>query len=282
MGIFAPLIASILQAGSFTLDKFILRPGRADYRTYIGLSFPIVFGLSILLYIFVGPAMPSHLFEGKMLAFLLLALVMSIVTNLLFYRALESDSLAELETLGLLRGLPIIIFSAFLFADERSLNVVIPATIASLAIIWSHWNHKHFELNPKTWPLFIWQMLSAPAGAAITKILLNEWHPVALEMVRTGGLAIFFILIYAKHLKPITEKTGVMIVITNLLTSVATILHLWSYQVSGIIFTMLIFSLQPLLTYFGAIAILKEKVSHKKTVAFIIVLCSIIASRLLA
>jgi drug/metabolite transporter (DMT)-like permease len=66
------------------------------------------------------------------------------------------------------------------------------------------------------------------------------------------------------------------------LTSVAWILFYFSYQRSGIIYTILIFSLQPLLVYLASVFFLKESLYWKKAVAFIVVLLSIAVAQVIS
>jgi len=70
------------------------------------------------------------------------------------------------------------------------------------------------------------------------------------------------------------------LIITNLLTTIAWILYYFSYQISGIIYTVLIFSLQPLLVYAASLIFLKEKFHWKKFAAFMITLAAIIISQI--
>jgi EamA domain-containing membrane protein RarD len=63
--------------------------------------------------------------------------------------------------------------------------------------------------------------------------------------------------------------------LTNILTSLAWILFFYSVQTSGVIYTVLIFLLQPLLVYLAAVLLLKERPTLKKTIAFAVVLAAI-------
>jgi drug/metabolite transporter (DMT)-like permease len=70
------------------------------------------------------------------------------------------------------------------------------------------------------------------------------------------------------------------LLLTNILTSIAWVLYYYSYQVSGIIYTVLIFSLQPLLVYLAGLIFFKEKFNYKKFISFAIILIAIIIAQL--
>jgi drug/metabolite transporter (DMT)-like permease len=78
-----------------------------------------------------------------------------------------------------------------------------------------------------------------------------------------------------RYAQKVSFKAFSLLVATNILTSIAWILFYFSYQRSGIIYTILVFSLQPLLVYLASTFFLKEPFHWKKAAAFAIVLLSI-------
>jgi drug/metabolite transporter (DMT)-like permease len=66
-----------------------------------------------------------------------------------------------------------------------------------------------------------------------------------------------------------------LLLLTNLFTTSAWILFYFSYQISGVIYTILLFSIQPLLVYGAGIFLLEEKMEKRKLLAFTIVLAAI-------
>ena len=275
MNFLFPILAAILQAGSFTLDKVILSIKRVNFKTYTGISFPLIFLITLIIFIIFRPPLSLNLFTGNLLWLLLISIGMTIVTNLIYYRALDSDYLGEIQTFDLLRNIPIIIVSGLIFTDERNFSIIIPAFIASIAIIWSHWEHHHIKIARNTLPFIVWSLFTASIGAPISKILLQSWNPISLELISSGVIAIILGTLFIKCTNKISFKTFLLLLITNISTSIAWILFYFSYQYSGIIYTILIFSIQPLLVYIASIFILKEPLNWKKIIAFIIVLLSI-------
>lgn len=275
MNFLFPILAAILQAGSLTLDKIVLSIRRVNSKTYIGVSFPLIFLITLVIFIAFHPPLSFKLFAGNMWWLLLISIGITILNNLIFYRALDNDRLGEIETLSLLRNIPIIIFSSVIFVDERNFTVIILAFIASVAIIWSHWERHHFKIAKYTMYFLVWSLLTATIGASISKILLTNWNPISLELVRSGITALILGSLYYKYTKKISFKTFLLLLITNILTSVAWLLFYFSYQLLGVVYTTLIFSIQPLLVYIASVFFLKESVQWKKVIAFVIVLLSI-------
>ena len=285
MNFLFPALAAVLQSASYAFDKATLSLKRVSYPTYLTISFPLMAFGNFIAYLLFATAIPPELFEGKLFWMLAVTVLISAGSNVSFYKALDSDNLSEVETLDLFFNLPVIIFSSLLFADERNLYILIPALISSVAIIWSHWQKGRFRMKKKTLYYFLWIVLVAPFGAILTKILLQSWNAISLELVRNGSIAaIFGVAFYQIEKKKINlnTKTLVMLLITNFLSSIAYIFYNFSYQRSGIVYTFLIFSLTPLLVYFAAVVFLKEKFHLKKFVAFLIIFCAILFAQFFA
>ena len=275
MPIFFPIVAAVLQAGSFVLDKFILLIPKVNFREYLGVSFPLIFIINALVFLILRPPLNATLFTGIPLLALVSSVLLSIASNLIYYRALQSDRLTEIQSISLLGGIPVVLGSGLLFADERNLGIIIPALIALSAIAWSHWKNHHFVIAADTVPLVLWALTMPLVGAALSKILLTYWHPVSLEMIRAAGLALVVGPIYAGQSSHTPRRAVPWLIATNILTSLAWILFYIGYQKLGIIYTLLLFSLQPLLAYAMAIIFLKEPLEKKRAIAFAIVLMCI-------
>ena len=281
MNFLFPIVAALLQASSATLDKVLLSFKRVDYRVYTGVSFPLLFIITLVIFLVVRPPLSRALFLYHLFFLLLISVAFTTITNLIVYRALKHDRLIEIEAVGLLQVLPIILFSSIVFADERRYAVIVPAVIAALAIIWSHWEHHRFQMNKDTYPLLIWLLVAAPVGAVLSKELLRVWDPISLELVRSFLVAILLYKYFERGFAKITLPIFGLFVLTNLFSSIAWILVFYGYQRIGIIHTMLLFSLQPMLVYFASVMFLKERFHWKKSVAFVVVLFSIATAQLL-
>ncbi|OGZ44826.1 MAG: hypothetical protein A3J54_00625 [Candidatus Ryanbacteria bacterium RIFCSPHIGHO2_02_FULL_45_13b] len=281
MSFLFPIVAAILQTVSFTLDKIVLSVKQVGFQTYIGVSFPFSFFVNLALFFIFHPLFPEGWFEGYYGLLLLGGIGISFLTNILFYRALDHDKLGEIETLSLLNAVPVIVVSSIVFADERNFAITLPALVASVAVVWSHWERHHIKIARDTLPYLCWSLAITPVSALISKELLTVWNPIALEMVRTGALAALFLFMFRDAITKIPVQALRLLIITNVLTTVALVLFYFGYQRLGIVHTLLLFSLQPFLVYLASIFILKERPSWKRSVAFAVVLVSIAIAELL-
>lgn len=281
MNALLPILAAFLQAGSFTLDKAVLSLKHVTYKTYTGISFPLMFLITLVIFVIFRPPLTLALFSGSLLWLLIGSSFITILSNLIFYRALDDDHLGEIQTIQLLQVIPIILFSSLIFADERNFYVLVPALVASLAVIWSHWGKHRFVIRKKTLAFLIWSLFAVPIGAVIVKILLESWNPITLELIRSGMVACVLGPLFFRKNTKCSLKAFSFLLLTNVFTSIAWILYYFSYQRSGIIYTVLLFSIQPLLVYFASVFFLKERPQFKKIFAFAIVLLSIVVAQIL-
>ncbi|OGZ56306.1 MAG: hypothetical protein A3G60_00915 [Candidatus Ryanbacteria bacterium RIFCSPLOWO2_12_FULL_47_9c] len=275
MNAFFPLLAAVFQAGSLTLDKFVLSGHRVAHKTYIGVSFPLIFLIALVLFLLFRPPLNSELFSGYSGSLIVASAFLAVASNLIYYRALEGDQLSEIESLDILQTLPIIFISSIIFTDERKVVVVIPAIIASLAIIWSHWEHHHITIRRYTKLFFLRVLCVAPLSAVILKILLATWNPLSLELVRSGIVALLLSPLFFAHAHEVKDSAMRYIVLTNILTTIAWILLYFGYRELGVVHTVLILSIQPLLVWGASILFLREKFKLRKFIAFVVVLISI-------
>ncbi len=276
-----PVLSAILQSTSVTIDKVALNIKRFTYKNYTVISFPLIFIFNLIIYFIFRPGFPSEGFSGILLVLLAISILLSLFTNIIFYKILKSEKLNEMQTISLLSRVPLIIFAGLFFADERNIFTIALAIVAALSLVWSHWERHHFHLAKRTWPFLIWTLAISPFGGIISKKLLEVWNPISLQLVMHGVLAVLFVGIYHKSIFMTPKRAIPYLLLTNVLTTIAWILYFFSFQVSGIVFTVLVFSIQPLLVYFNSIFFLKEKAHWKKTLAFIIILVSIALAQVL-
>ena|SRR3989344_1694558 len=281
MPLLYPVAAAVLQAASQTIDKVTLNVKRVTYKVYNVISFPLIFFFTLIAFLIFRPALSMSQFTTLNTILITAAIVLGVITNAIYYKALKNDKLSEMQAIGLLSKIPLIIFAGIFFIEERNYITMILASIAALSLIWSHWERHHFHVAKRTWPFLIWVLIVSPFGGIIAKELLKTFNPISLHLVTSFFQAIIFFSIYRKNLKSVPKKAIALLLLTNLLTSAAWILQYFSYQISGIVFTVLILSLQPLLIYFTSIFYLKEKPNKKKIISFIIILLAIITSQII-
>lgn len=281
MNFLVPLLGVVFNTTYSTLDKVALSFRGVNYKSFNAVSFPLSFLGAVLLFIIVRPPLSLELFSGNAKWLLLAWVGVSVFTNLIFYRALENDTLGEMQIAGLLKDVLIIAVSSTVFADERNILIIIPALVASSSVVWSHWEQRRFQIKKTTLLFVAYSLIAAPTIASISKVLLHTWDPVSLQMVRWGMVSVIVLSLFFRSVRRIPRSAFPLLILTNFLSVAGWALYYYSYQRSGIIYTVLLFSLQPFLVYLASLIFLKEKFHPRKTAAFMIVLVSIIVAHIL-
>ena len=280
MALLIPLIASVLQSASFCLDKVILSVKKATYKQYLVVSFPLITLFTFVIFLIFKPEINSEIFLAKNLLLIIISIAITIASNLIFYNALKKDFLSEIQTIELLKNFPLIIFAALIFPDERNYITIVLAIISAAAIAWSHHEKKRFRISHTTVILLLWNLFISPFRGIISKALLETWNPITLQLVTDGLIGLILFAAFFKTIKKTPKGAIPYLIITNILTSIAWILYYYSYQASGIVYTVLIFSLQPILVYLASLIFFKEKFNYKKFASFIIILAAIILAQI--
>lgn len=110
-----PILASFFQSASFCFDKIILTAKKATHKQYLAISFPLITIFTFIIFLIIKPYIGWDLFYGKYLFFLISSCVLMIASNLIFYNALKKDLLSEIQTIELLKNLPLIIINQFFY-----------------------------------------------------------------------------------------------------------------------------------------------------------------------
>ena len=302
---FLPFIAAIISAGNTLFEKTIFDRKRKRYKLYVPFLFLFSFIILIVfLYPFLGRIEPEA-FIPLFLFLLLSTVFLAAVGNLLYYRGFQSEGLSEIQPFVVSSPLLTIVIASIIYPDERNWKVLILALIAATALIVSHIEKQHIKFNKGI--LFI--MSAVFVGAIETNIvkeLLYFYSPVALYTVRTGFVALILFII----IKPLSfydsrnsflsmvgdfvlrrKKNGVIMKIwkeTNKLILVSAmwvsimILVYYGYQAMGVVYTVLIMMMVPVLVVFGSRFILKEKRLRKRdVVALVIVLTCVVLAQII-
>ncbi len=124
MNFIIPALAAVSQSASFLVDKMALRVRGMSVRGYLGMSFPLLFAFSLILFVLFGPPFPRELFTWPLNGIFAASAALIIVMNVVFYRAMAKDEMQELEVLDLLERIPAILVTAAVFSDERSPVIV--------------------------------------------------------------------------------------------------------------------------------------------------------------
>ena len=149
---YLPVLGAIALAGGTILERIVLRKKKVGVNLYQTASFlAIVIFLLPLIYFFWK--MDPGAMEPKNIVIFFLVIFFSIIANLLVFYSLKWEKVGNLEPARILEPLFVILLAIIFsfFAEnlyERNLKIIIPALIASLALIFSHIKRHHLQFSP--------------------------------------------------------------------------------------------------------------------------------------
>lgn len=277
----AQVVASIFNATSTILDKIVLSRYKADVYNFI-------IALFVALWAFTGLSLPwlgsiDFTSAFSFLGFLYLALlvIFAFIWNILYYKAQQHETVQEFEIIIMTQPLFISLMAAIFLADERNWHILVATLIASMAFIFSHLRRDHLQIGKYTWYLLIAVFFIA-AETLMRKLLLEWYSPAALYFVRTGILAMLFIIVWHPSNFSLPKKAWPHTIISGLIGAIMMVLTFYGYKNLGIVLTTLILMLGPILTYLLDFVILKEKLRPRIVIAAVVILLCIVYAGLLS
>ncbi len=204
----------------------------------------------------------------------------STIANLLVFYSLKWEKVGNLEPARVLEPLFVILLAIIFsfFAEnlyERNLKVIIPALIASLALIFTHIRKHHLQFSPYFIAAIIGSFFFA-LELVISRLILDFYSPVTFYFLRSSSILLISLLIFRPDFKKIDTKVRWQIFLTGLLWVIYRIVVYYGYLNVGVIFTTLLLMLGSIFIYAMAYFILKEKISWQNFAASIVVISSVI------
>jgi drug/metabolite transporter (DMT)-like permease len=199
---------------------------------------------------------------------------MAIASNVLFYQSVQKERMYEHEMISMMAPLVTVILAAIFFPEERDMRIFLLALVASVALIFARSEKAHFLLDRQGYNLFLGIVLIS-AESIIFRELLYSYTPVALYAIRTFFLAIFFMAYYNPRYKQVSAKHWWMIAGTAFLGAVAMIARLYAFDTIGVIHSMLIAILSPLVVFLASWEVLHERIRARVIIAGIVILAAV-------
>ncbi len=276
---YLPVLGAIALAGGTILERIVLRMKKVGVELYQTASFlAIVTSMLPLLYFFWK--LDSGTMEPKNIVIFFLVVFFSTIANLLVFYSLKWEKVGNLEPARVLEPLFVILLAIIFsfFAEnlyERNLKVIIPALIASLALIFTHIRKHHLQFSPYFIAAIIGSFFFA-LELVISRLILDFYSPVTFYFLRSSSILLLSLLIFRPDFKKIDTKVRWQIFLTGLLWVIYRIVVYYGYLNVGVIFTTLILMLGSIFIYAMAYFILKEKISWQNFAASIVVISSVI------
>ncbi|MBI2588361.1 DMT family transporter [Candidatus Berkelbacteria bacterium] len=271
---FFPLAAAFATAAGLVYDKVILSRFKLDYRVFTVFLFFFLFLVTIPVALWWGRA-DVAIFQPVYLIFLFLVVFLAVIWNLLLYRAVASEKLVEVELIFMSTPLVIVLLAALFLPAERDLKIFLPAIFATLALLWAHLKKHHLDFSKQQKGLLVAIVLIG-LETILVKKLLAVYSPPLLYLARSGLIFLILLLFLRAPKWKIKPRATWGIFKVAIVGMAQMILTYFGYQLAGVSLTTLILVLAPVLIYLFSVVFLKEKLTPKHIVSFVIILASII------
>jgi len=268
--IWIPFAGALSEATGVVLEKKVLRKKYINFKNYSVASFlAIVIAMLPLIYFFwrISPE------AGELKNILIFAFVIasSVIANILIFYSLKKEQITEIEPIRLFQPLFVILIALVLYPSERIAHVIVPALIASSALVFSHLKRHHFQFNKHLMAAFFGSLFFAIELAASKSILLF-YSEITFYFLRCLSVLIIVYLIFRPSFKGMNNKSKVLIFITGAIWVFYRLILYYGYLKYGVILTTLLFILAPVFIYLFAGVFLKEKLSWKNILATIVII----------
>ncbi len=271
---FIPFIGSLSLAAITLMEKLVLKTKRIKIKNlHIFAFLSSVLVMLPIIYFFwkvdYSALEPINIFIFS------LVIISSLFANLLAFYSLKGEKITNIEPARMFEPLFVvllaIIFSFFFSLYERNLNVIIPALIASGALVFSHIKKHHLYLNKYFIAAIAGSLLFA-IELVLSRLILGFYNPLTFYFLRCSAIFLISAVILKPSLKEIKTKTRFEIFLIGFLWVVFRLTVYYGYLHVGVIFTTLILLLAPVLIYLFAWRFFKEELDWKNILAAMIIL----------
>lgn len=274
-------ISAVSSAASVIVDKVLLTRQRIPLGVLLTIGFILISGLSLILFPFFGridwdiALLPNSLF------LLFLMVLLALAWNVLYYQGLQKEKVHNHELMMMLAPLMTIILAAVFFPENFDLRIFGLALIASFALIFAKGEKEHFFINKSSYNTFLAVILLS-AETIVIRELLYSYTPLALYTVRAVILAMFFMVYYRPRYSRVTIKHWWMIAGSAVIGFILMLTRYYALADLGVIYTMLILIISPMIVYFFSWELLNEKIRPRMLIAAVVVLTCVTLATLLA
>lgn len=277
--IYFPILGALALASGTIFQRIILQRKGMNIKKYQILEFlGIVIVALPFLYFFWKLDSPA--LELKNILIFFGVVIASITANLFTFYSMKGEKINNLEPAKMLEPLFTILLAiicSYLFDGiyEQNTHMIIPALIAGLALIFTHFKKEHLNFNK--------YFLAAIAGSfffalelIISRLILEMYSPVTFYFLRCLGILVISWIIFRPKLDGIDTKLKWNMIVMGVIWMVYRVVTYYGYMKIGIISTTLVFMLSPVFIYIFAKIFLKEKISKRNIIASIIILACVL------
>jgi len=273
--IYIPIIGALALASGTILEKIVLRKRKVSIKLYQTAGF-LAIVLAMLPFIYFFWKMTPQAFELRNIFIFSLVILFSIMANLFAFYSLKWEKVTNIEPARILEPLFIILLAilfSFFFTTlyTRNYNVIIPALIAGLALIFSHIKKNHLKFNKYFIAAIIGSFFFA-LELVITRLILDYYSPISFYFLRCSAVFLISLILFRPKFSNLNKKVRFEILAIGVVWFIYRIIVYYGYLNYGVIFTTLIIMLGPIFIYIFAYKFLKEKINWKNIVAALVII----------
>lgn len=273
--IYLPILGALTLAAGTIFQKHLLKGKKISVRKFHLLEFLGII-LIMIPFVFFFWRIENEALQIKNILILTGVILISIFANILVYFSMKWEKINNLEPAKMLEPLFVVVLALIfgIFAPElydKNPKIIVPAIIASLALIFSHIKKHHLKINK--------YFLAAIGGSVlfaleliISRLILDYYSPITFYFIRCSGVFILSFLILRTKINDVNKKVGLQFLILGAIWVIQRIIVYWGYTKLGVIYTTLVIMLGPILIYAFAKIFLKEKISWRNIIASAIIL----------
>ena len=273
-----PVIGAVALGAGTIIEKIVLLEKKVNIKLYQTAGFLAIL-IVMLPFIWFFWKLDSQAFGLGNIIIFCLVVIFSIVANLFTFYSLKWEKITKIEPAKMLEPLFVIMLAiifSFIFGGDlfkRNINIIIPAIIAGLALIFSHVKKHHLEFNK----YFIAAILGSFFFAlelVLSRLILDFYSPIAFYFLRCFAIFLISLIIFRPKFKKLNNKVRWTILGLGAIWVIYRVMVYYGYLYLGVIFTTLMIMIGPLFIYLFAWKFLKEKLNWKNMVAAgVIILC---------
>jgi drug/metabolite transporter (DMT)-like permease len=275
-----PILGALALSVNTILEKIILKKKELSVKKYQVLGFlAIIVAMLPIIYFFWK--ISSEAFTLRNIFIFILVVVFSVIANFLYYYSLKNEKVSKLQPARILEPLFTILLSivfSFIFGEilyEKNLNIIIPAIIATLALVFSHVKKHHLKLS-KYFIIAIFASFFFALELVTSRLILDLYSPITFYFLRCVSIFLISFAVFRPKLSGLKGKTYGKILLISAIWIIYRMIIYYGYLNYGVIFTTLMITLGPILVYFLAWIFLKDKPKLREIIASLIILACVI------
>ncbi len=278
--IWIPIVGAVSAAAGTIIQRTILRKRKIDIGLYQIAEFSAIV-IAMLPFIWFFWKLDSQALTLTNLGIFSLVILFSLIANRFTYYAMKWEKVSNLEPAKVLEPLftiiLAIIFSLVIDSSlyERNLNIIIPAILSGLALIFSHIRKHHLGFNK----YFIATILGSFFFAlelVTSRLILDFYSPITFYFLRCLIILAISFVLFKPHLELLSSKARWEILAVGFIWASYRVVLYYGYLKLGVIHTTLLIMLGPIFIYIFAFKFLKEKLDWRNIVAAGIIVASIV------